>query len=164
MCSRARSCTLLWLFTCDAGMDRPLKENNFKLRWQDQTWPNRSDDRGIDWVSCRNNWTLLEHFTSNTQPGQHSSGGKSFISPPCTCTLPLQFPYFHQHHHTHHRFSSPFCTTKCLCVYMLCENTFSHNVLDSVLAGYPVSPSFFRAGDDSRVEPHRHDITTDECM
>lgn len=78
LCSRTRRCKLLWLFTCDTGMYRgkkqqSFKENDFKQRWQAQTWPNRRGDRGIDWVSCRNNLTLLEHFTSNIWPG-HSRG------------------------------------------------------------------------------------------
>ena len=58
---------------------KAFKERDFKRSWQDQIRPNWSDDGGIDWVSCRNNLTLLEHFTSSTRPGQRSArGGFSF--------------------------------------------------------------------------------------
>lgn len=143
------------MFICDIGMQGEeqslFKENDCKLRWRDQTRPNWSDDRGIDWVSDRNNWTLLEHFMSNTRHRQHPSRGEFYFtdlfliselrhhsSPTSTSDTT------HIHTHTHHRFSSHLGTTKCLCaLYLLCGDTCSHNVLDSVWAGYPVCPSFF---------------------
>lgn len=160
-----KRCALWWLLVWDTGRKHSsfFKGKDPKLRWQDQTWPSWSDDGGVGSVSGRNNLTLLEHFTSNTQPEQQQ---ECFISLLCTCVqssaikLSLPLP---TSPHTHHRLSSPLGATKRL-VNCVCFVGIYSMKCTWCRAGRNIqlSPAFSTLGSEAVL---RHDIMrqTDAC-
>ena len=139
---------------------KAFKERDFKRSWQDQIRPNRSDDGGIDWVSCRNNLTLLEHFTSSTRPGQRSArGGFSFTGLYLRSEL------------CHHSFPTPTPPHATGSVHLWApQNAFVHCVYFSRSVGRISRKSrlfffFFFAGDHGRVKPSQTwHHATDGCV
>ena len=139
---------------------KAFKERDFKRSWQDQIRPNRSDDGGIDWVSCRNNLTLLEHFTSSTRPGQRSArGGFSFTGLYLRSEL------------CHHSFPTPTPPHATGSVHLWApQNAFVHCVYFSRSVGRISRKSrlfffFPLLGTTAVSNPRRHDIMrqTDAC-
>lgn len=81
LCFRRKRCKITM-----AVRKQPIKTNNLKVRVAGSNVTNRCDDGKIDGVSWRNNLTLLELFTSNTWPGQHSARGGFYFTCLYLCT------------------------------------------------------------------------------